>query len=56
MKNSRFMTPQDNFIHLMYALILLLLSTAIAQQFFAVSAQRLVQSTTVVTLLVGVGN
>lgn len=54
MKKSRFMTPQDNFIYLMYALILLLLSTAIAQQFFEVSAQRLVQSTTVVTLLLGV--
>lgn len=44
----------DNFVHLLAALSLLLLSTAIAQQFYSVSAQRLVQSITVITLLIGV--
>ncbi|WP_211185325.1 potassium channel family protein [Thalassotalea algicola] len=44
----------DNFIYLTFALVLLLLSTAIAQQFFEPSAQRFVQSTTVITLLVAV--
>lgn len=48
------MTHHDNFIYLTFALILLLLSTAIAQQFFDESAQRFVQSTTVITLLVAV--
>lgn len=50
----RKMSHHDNFIYLTFALILLLLSTAIAQQFFAPSAQRFVQSVTVVTLLVAV--
>ncbi len=45
---------KDNFVHLLLALSLLLLSTAIAQQFYSVSAQRLVQSATVITLLIGV--
>lgn len=45
-------TDHDNFIYLTFALTLLLLSTAIAQQFFDESAQRFVQSTTVITLLV----
>ena len=48
------MTHHDNFIYLTFALTLLLLSTAIAQQFFDPSAQRFVQSTTVITLLVAV--
>jgi len=48
------MTRQDNFVYLIFALIMLLLSTALAQQFFPQSIQRLVQSTTVVTLLVAV--
>tara|TARA_B110000467_G_scaffold149171_1_gene155614 strand:+ start:216 stop:890 length:675 start_codon:yes stop_codon:yes gene_type:complete len=48
------MTRQDNFIYLTFSLILLLLGTAIAQQFFAGSVQRLVQSATIVTLLVAV--
>lgn len=48
------MTHHDNFIYLTFALTLLLLSTAIAQQFFEASAQRFVQSTTVITLLVAV--
>lgn len=38
----------------MFALILLLLSTAVAQQFFDVSIQRLVQSTTVITLIIAI--
>ncbi len=46
------MTHQDNFFYLMFALTLLLLSTAAAQQFFDVSIQRLVQSTTVITLII----
>jgi len=50
----RKISHHDNFIYLTFALILLLLSTAIAQQFFEPSAQRFVQSTTVVTLLVAV--
>lgn len=45
------MTTKDNFIYLTIALTTLLLSTALAQQFFDPSAQRLVQSTTVITLL-----
>ena len=48
------MTHHDNFIYLTFALVLLLLSTAIAQQFFDASIQRFVQSTTVITLLLGV--
>jgi len=48
------MTRQDNFIYLTFALLLLLLGTALAQQFFAHSVQRLVQSATIVTLLVAV--
>lgn len=42
---------EDNFIYLTFALILLLLGTALAQQFFDDSAQRFMQSTTVITLL-----
>lgn len=45
---------QDNFVYLTFALILLLLGTALAQQFFDASVQRLMQSTTVITLLVAV--
>ncbi|TYK67453.1 potassium channel family protein [Colwellia echini] len=48
------MTSQDNFIYLTVALCLLLLSTALAQQFFHASVQRMVQSATIVTLLVAV--
>jgi hypothetical protein len=48
------MTRQDNFIYLTFALVLLLLGTALAQQFFTDYVQRLVQSATVVTLLVAV--
>ena len=48
------MTTQDNFIYLTFALVLLLLGTSLAQQFFDGSVQRLVQSATVVTLLVAV--
>ncbi|MFQ3210540.1 MAG: voltage-gated potassium channel [Colwellia sp.] len=48
------MTRQDNFIYLTFALILLLLGTSLAQQFFDDSVQRLVQSATIVTLLVAV--
>ncbi|MDG1732020.1 MAG: potassium channel family protein [Thalassotalea sp.] len=47
-------STRDNFIYLTCSLILLLLGIALAQQFFSPSAQRLVQSTTVVTLLVAV--
>ncbi len=55
MKNAlKTMTRQDNFIYLTFALILLLLGTALAQQFFDDSTQRLVQSATIVTLLVAV--
>lgn len=45
------MTTKDNFIYLTFALTTLLLSMALAQQFFEPSAQRLVQSATVITLL-----
>ncbi len=48
------MDQQDNFIYLTFSLILLLLGTALAQQFFDDSAQRYMQSTTVITLLVAV--
>ena len=48
------MTHHDNFMYLTVALTLLLLSTAIAQQFFDASIQRFVQSTTVITLLLAV--
>lgn len=50
----RKMSHHDNFIYLTFALTLLLFSTAIAQQFFDESAQRFVQSTTVITLIVAV--
>ncbi|WP_260680420.1 potassium channel family protein [Thalassotalea sp. PS06] len=45
---------QDNFIYLIIALILLLAGMALAQQFFEGPMQRLMQSATVVTLLVAV--
>ena len=48
------MDQRDNFIYLTFALVLLLLGTALAQQFFEASTQRLMQSTTVITLLVAV--
>ncbi|GAA0812000.1 potassium channel family protein [Colwellia asteriadis] len=48
------MTREDNFIYLTCALVLLLLGTALAQQFFTDYIQRLVQSATIVTLLVAV--
>ena len=50
----RQLTRQDNFIFLTFALVLLLLGTALAQQFFTDYIQRLVQSATIVTLLVAV--
>lgn len=50
----RKMTQSDNFIYLTCSLVLLLLGTAVAQQFFDPSAQRLMQSATVITLLVAV--
>lgn len=48
------MDQQDNFVYLTFALVLLLLGTALAQQFFGDSAQRLMQSTTVITLIIAV--
>lgn len=48
------MTAEDNFVYLTFGLVLLLLGTSLAQQFFDDSMQRLVQSATVVTLLVAV--
>jgi hypothetical protein len=48
------MSHNDNFVYLTFSLILLLLGTALAQQFFSDSAQHLVQSTTVITLMVAV--
>jgi len=48
------MDKQDNFVYLTFALVLLLLGTAMAQQFFDPSIQRVMQSTTVITLLVAV--
>jgi hypothetical protein len=55
MKNAlKTMTRQDNFIYLTFALVFLLLGTALAQQFFDDSTQRLVQSATIVTLLVAI--
>lgn len=48
------MTQNDNFVYLTCSLILLLLGMALAQQFFDASVQRLMQSATVVTLLVAV--
>jgi hypothetical protein len=48
------MDQRDNFIYLTFALILLLLGTALAQQFFDESMQRLMQSATVITLIVAV--
>lgn len=48
------MSQSDNFIYLTFALVLLLLCTALAQQFFDESMQHLVQSATIITLLVAV--
>lgn len=48
------MSLDDNFVYLTFALLLLLLGTAIAQQFFSLSAQHLMQSATVITLSVAV--
>ena len=48
------MTHDDNFIYLTFSLLLLLLGTALAQQFFDDSVPRLVQSALIVTLLVAV--
>jgi len=48
------MTHNDNFVYLTFSLVLLLLGTALAQQFFAKSVQHLVQSATVITLVVAV--
>lgn len=48
------MSRQDNFIYLTFSLILLLLGTAYAQQFYDGPIQRIMQSTTIVTLLVAV--
>ena len=48
------MTRSDNFVYLTFALILLGLAMALAQQFFDDSVQRLVQSATVITLIVAV--
>ena len=48
------MDTHDNFVYLTFALILLLLGTALAQQFFEPAVQRIMQSTTVITLLVAV--
>lgn len=45
------MTKNNNFIYLTIALSLLLFSVAMAEQLFDASVQRLVQSTTVITLL-----
>ncbi|SES66496.1 potassium channel family protein [Thalassotalea agarivorans] len=48
------MSQRDNFVYLTFALILLLLGMALAQQFFSSAVQHLMQSTTVITLLVAV--
>lgn len=48
------MSHDDNFVYLTFSLILLLLGTAAAQQFFDPSIQHIVQSATVMTLLVSV--
>jgi|TARA_B110000091_G_scaffold94819_1_gene103450 hypothetical protein len=48
------MSQDDNFFYLIFSLILLLLGTAMAQQFFSYSVQHLMQSTTVITLMVAV--
>jgi len=48
------MDQRDNFVYLTFSLILLLLGTALAQQFFDHSAQQLMQSTTIITLIVAV--
>ncbi len=48
------MSQDDNFFYLTFSLILLLLGTALAQQFFSHSAQHLMQSTVVITLIVAV--
>ncbi|TKB47210.1 two pore domain potassium channel family protein [Thalassotalea mangrovi] len=48
------MSHQDNFVFLIIALVLLLAGVAMAQQFFAGTMQRLMQSATVITLLVAV--
>ena len=52
--SSRLITKQDNFIYLMFALLLLAFGCALAQQFFDESAQRFVQSSIVITLLIAV--
>ncbi|WP_394172616.1 ion channel [Thalassotalea litorea] len=51
---NRKISRQDNFIFLIVALVMLLAGMALAQQFFAGEMQRLMQSATVVTLLVAV--
>ena len=48
------MSTNDNFVYLTFSLILLLLGTALAQQFFSHSVQHLMQSTMVLTLVVAV--
>ncbi len=48
------MSQNDNFVYLTFSLTLLLLGTALAQQFFDHSMQQLMQSTTVITLIVAV--
>jgi hypothetical protein len=48
------MSQDDNFFYLTFSLILLLLGTALAQQFFSYSVQHLMQSATVITLIVAV--
>jgi hypothetical protein len=48
------MSQDDNFVYLTFALLLLLFGTALAQQFFSLSAQHLMQSATVITLIVAV--
>lgn len=49
--NRTLMTTKDNFTNLTFALTTLLLGMALSQQFFDASAQRLMQSSTVITLL-----
>lgn len=48
------MSQNDNFIYLTFSLTLLLLGTALAQQFFSYSFQHIVQSSIVVTLFISV--
>ncbi|WP_440874720.1 potassium channel family protein [Thalassotalea sp. PLHSN55] len=47
-------SQDDNFVYLTFALVLLLVGTALAQQFFDHSMQQLMQSTMVLTLVVAV--